>query len=78
MPRYFFHCRGTQDFSDEVGTELPDRRAAQLQAISQAGEILKNYPFGFSAHPTWRLFVLDEMGSAVFIVGFNAVVLAGE
>ena len=75
MPRYFFHCRGAENFTDEVGSELPDSRAAQLAAIRQAGEILRGHAGSFDDHPLWRLFVVDENGSAVFVLGFNAVVL---
>ena len=75
MPRYFFHCRGARDFTDEVGTELPDARAAQLRAIELSQSILVDHPGDFTNHPLWRLFVVDHLGRPVFVLGFNAVVL---
>ena len=66
MPRYFFHCEGTESFTDRVGNELPDEMAAREQAIINAAEILKHHAPKFTSAPRWRFFVLDEQGRTVF------------
>lgn len=77
MPRYFFSCEGAETFRDEEGTELPDLRSAQLQAIQQCGQILQDHAEGFAASPYWRVFVTDEDGRILFQLKFTAS-LSGE
>lgn len=72
MPRYFFSCEGAQTFTDLDGTELADRRAAELEAIRNAGEILSDHAEAFANNPWWRLTVTDEAGQAVFVLHFTA------
>jgi hypothetical protein len=77
MPRYFFHCEGAENFRDEDGTELPDLRDAQLQAIQQSGQILQDHAEGFAATPWWRVFITDAEGQTLFELKITAS-LSGE
>ena len=72
MPRYFFNCEGAENFRDEDGTELPDLRSAQVQAIQQSGQILQDHAEGFADRPWWRVFVADENGETLFELKFTA------
>jgi hypothetical protein len=71
MPRYFFSCEGAQTFEDLEGTELDDVHSARLQAIENAGEILRDHAESFHACPHWRMTVSDETGSPLFILYFK-------
>jgi hypothetical protein len=44
MKRYFFNLSDGGWEPDDIGSELPDDRAAQQEAIRFAGEILKGEP----------------------------------
>ena len=71
MPRYFFSCDGAQVFTDQDGTELPDLHAARVQAVQNAGEILKDHAESFSDYPRWRMAVSDETGRVLFRLNFS-------
>ena len=42
MPRYFFHLHDGVDLPDHEGTVLPGAREAKIQALSTAGEIVRD------------------------------------
>jgi hypothetical protein len=42
MPRYYFHIEDDCTYIDRVGVELPDLEAARDEAVSAAGQILRN------------------------------------
>ena len=66
MPRYFFHCEGAQNFFDDEGTEVADISAARVQAVMNAGEILRDHAEKFADSRHWRVFVTDAAGGTVF------------
>jgi hypothetical protein len=72
MPRYYFNCEGAQNFTDQDGTELESFEEARFQAITNAGEILRDHADRFAEAPRWRLFVVDETGRTVFVIHFSA------
>lgn len=72
MPRYFFSCEGAQTFTDQQGTELADLRCAWIQAIENAGQVLKDHAQSFLNNPQWRMRVTDERGGVLFTLHFNA------
>jgi hypothetical protein len=72
MPRYFFSCEGAQTFTDERGTELPDARCAWVQAIQNAGEVMRDHALDFAKNPRWRVTVADEAGEVLFTLHFSA------
>jgi hypothetical protein len=71
MPRYFFSCDGALDFDDADGTELPDLSSARIQAIENAGEILRDGAECFAECPRWRMTVTDEQGQVMFRLHFS-------
>jgi hypothetical protein len=42
MPRFFFNVRGGRDFPDAEGVEFADASAACGEAVTLAGEILRD------------------------------------
>ena len=42
MPRYYFHIEDDRIEIDHIGVELPDLNAAREEAVSAAGQILRN------------------------------------
>ena len=71
MTRFFFNCEGAQNFTDTDGTELDSIRDVRLQAIQNAGEILRDHAGSFAESPRWRLFVTVEGGQTVFVINFS-------
>jgi hypothetical protein len=74
MPLYFFHCEGAQNFIDDRGTELPDLRAARIEAVQNAGEILKDHADRFAEALSWRVYVTDDVGATVFALKLSVEV----
>lgn len=71
MPRYFFHLEDHVFTHDEEGTELPDLRAARLQAAELVGEILKHEASRFWDMGDWRLVVTDDQQNILFRIDFR-------
>jgi hypothetical protein len=72
MPRFYFSCEGALSFQDKVGTDLPDLKAAQNQAIEQAGEILRESADRFRPANEWRMTVSNDAGRSVYLLNFAA------
>jgi hypothetical protein len=76
MPRFYFHVEDDRTTHDQEGTVLPDIEAARREAITVAGEMLRNG----SGHVVWegrpwRLWVTDRPGSGgkpLFTLRFSA------
>ena len=76
MPRYFFNVHDgqpplAQDPPDRDGTLLPDLEAARSQAVTLAGEMLKDLDGRFWSGTDWRLRVTDEQGATVCTLRFS-------
>ena len=71
MPTYFFHLRDGEDFPDDVGTELPALRDAQIGAVRLASKLLVDDD-AFWGGEAWSIRVTDEKGDTVFNVSFTA------
>lgn len=71
MPRYFFHVHDGVDLRDEDGTELSDIRAARVEAVRFAGEVIANDADRRSLGEDWRLEVTDEAGLILFRLDFT-------
>ena len=69
MPRFFFNIDA--EWPDSVGTDLPDRKAARVEAIRAAGEMLKDLD-GELAGEEWAMTVSDEQGRVVLEIRFSA------
>lgn len=72
MPRFFFSCEGAQTFTDQQGTELSDLRSAWIQAIENAGQVLKDHAACFVNDAEWRMKVTNEQGDVLFTLHFSA------
>ena len=72
MPRYFFHVHDGSSDKDKEGTELPDTYAAQEEAISLSGELLREFGGKFWDGMVWSLDVTDEAGRILFTLRFSA------
>jgi len=71
-PRYFFNVSDGADLPDVEGIVLQDRAAARTQAITTAGEMLKERGCTFWHGTEWRMTVLDEAGTTVCLLRFTA------
>jgi hypothetical protein len=74
MPRYYFHIDDDRTHIDHVGVELLDLKAARDEAVSAAGQILRNGAAKdlWSGKP-WRMWVTQspfEMKSRFSSFGF--------
>jgi hypothetical protein len=72
MPRYFFNVHDGKDLPDDSGTELADRKEAHRQAITTAGEMLREIEREFLAGDVWEMHVTDEAGKTVCRLRFSA------
>ena len=72
MPRYFFHVADGADFPDREGTILGDVATARSEAITTAGELLKDRGSTFWGSGEWRMTVVDEAGDTVCRLRFAA------
>ena len=76
MPLFYFHVEDDRTVLDQQGTELPDIEAARREAITTAGEMLRN---GSGAviwsGKAWRMWVTsDPAGTSkpLFTLRFSA------
>jgi hypothetical protein len=72
MPRFHFHVQDGRDVPDPEGTELPDAEAARREAISAAGEMLRDLDGKLPIGAEWRMHVTDEAGHPVPTLRFSA------
>jgi hypothetical protein len=55
MPRYFFNVQGTRQTIDELGEELPDDKAAWVEATIIAGELFRDIDGKSQPGQEWTL-----------------------
>ena len=72
IPRYFFNIVDGHDLPDNVGTELPDLTSVREQALTTAGELLRDADEHFWAGGDWRMHVVDQSGREVLTLHFSA------
>ena len=70
MPRYHFNVYDGTYAIDDNGTELPDREAAQREAVRLAAELLAERPEDFWGAGEWRVEVTNSSGVSLFTVHF--------
>jgi hypothetical protein len=76
MPRFYFHVEDDRRVLDQVGTDLPDIEAARQEAITAAGEMLRNGSgqVVWGGKP-WRMWVTDQPDAGskpLFTLRFSA------
>jgi hypothetical protein len=72
MPRYYFNVRHKTVHEDEEGMELPDYKAAWVEATTACGEMMRDLDGRLEIGPEWRMEVLDERHRLLFIIRFSA------
>jgi hypothetical protein len=72
MPLYYFHIRDGTDIIDDEGSELAGPDQARQQAITTAGELLRDKGKGFWGGEEWTMKVVDEAGDTVCSLKFTA------
>jgi hypothetical protein len=72
VPRYFFHVHDGEDLLDREGLELPGSAEAREQAITTAGEMIRQSGVVLSDGSVWIMRVVDENGREVFTLRFSA------
>lgn len=72
MPRYHFNVHDGFDLPDPEGSDLPDLRAARIEAVRYAGSLLHDHAVTFWDHDDWRMEVTDEAGLILFSLIFVA------
>lgn len=71
MPRYFFHIVDGSFLIDGEGTVLTGVAEAHSQAITMAGEILRDRRGNFSAGEDWQMHVIDDNKHTLFKLKFS-------
>jgi hypothetical protein len=71
MPRFFFNVRGAKGFPDAEGVEFADASAACGEAVTLAGEILRDVNGKMSEGGDWQLDVTDAAGKRVGSLSFS-------
>lgn len=79
MPRYFFHIDNGSQAPDPEGTEMSGVDEARAEAISLAGEVLRELDGAFWHQGSpWTMHVTDERNRLLFSLHFGAKVPTGE
>jgi hypothetical protein len=71
MPRFFFNARDGKGFRDAEGVEFADASAACGEAVTLAGEILRDVNGKMSEGGDWQLDVTDAAGNRVGSLRFS-------
>jgi hypothetical protein len=72
--RYFFRTENGRCYPDDEGTELPDIRAACLEASKVFGDFLKEKPADVWENDNLTVTVSDEAGLTLFILNLSVTV----
>jgi hypothetical protein len=73
MPRFHFNVYDGKSIIDEEGTALPNWQAARIEAISLAGNILRDEAHRIALGEDWRIEVTDHTGLILFQMTFQVV-----
>lgn len=66
MPRFFFHTKDGRLIQDEVGTELPDVKAAQREAIKILCQLLPTLDDAALFEGGYNVTVTSQAGLTLF------------
>ena len=78
MPRYFFSVREGRDIPDEEGLVLEGPEEARAQAVTAAGEALRDLDGRFWQTAEWQMRVTDEEGVTLCTLRFSGTVGGGQ
>ena len=70
--RYFFQIRDGSNLPDHEGIELPHQSAVRAEAIRLAGGTFADHARDTWDGTEWRLRVVDESGTVVFLARYSA------
>ncbi|MBA4094575.1 MAG: hypothetical protein C0489_10870 [Candidatus Accumulibacter sp.] len=68
MSLYYFNFTDGRAIDDTVGTELPDVRAAKVEAINLLSAMLRRNGENFWRHDEWRIEVQDAQHLTMFCI----------
>jgi hypothetical protein len=72
MTRFFFNVHDGVEIIDEEGMELPGPDDARAQALTTAGEMLRDKGREFWTGSKWTMQVKDDSGHTVCVLEFSA------
>jgi hypothetical protein len=74
MPLYFFDVDDGSEHSPDIeGVDLPNLRAAQVEATALAGEMLRDRQHEFWDVRSWTMTVTDEQGATLLVISVDGV-----
>ncbi|MCE4222301.1 hypothetical protein HCU64_00925 [Methylobacterium sp. C25] len=73
MARYFFNVYDGYTARDAEGTELPDLKSAQMEAIRRSGEYIERESTRLKLGEDWTMEVTDRDGLILFRLAFSVV-----
>jgi hypothetical protein len=71
VPRFFFHVHDSEDVLDEDGLELPNRAAAELEALRGARSLACEQVCRGELHLDHRIDVVGDGGALLFSITFG-------
>ncbi|MDG2520643.1 hypothetical protein P7B02_03735 [Caulobacter segnis] len=66
MKTYYFHTEDGRPHNDEFGVDLPDRAAAQQEAVRMMADLMKDRPGNVLENGHWQVVVGDETRRQLF------------
>jgi|tagenome__1003787_1003787.scaffolds.fasta_scaffold19360234_2 hypothetical protein len=77
MPQFFFHVDDSPLLPDTEGLDLPDARAARVQALMFSGEMLRETtPEAVEHDAPLRISVTDDQGQVILCLEIRDVARA--
>ncbi|MCJ2008009.1 DUF6894 family protein [Methylobacterium sp. J-092] len=73
MPRYYFNVHDDGNSLNDDGIEFADKRAAGIEALRYAGELIKAKAEQLLGGNPWYMEVTDERGLLVFRLNFRLI-----
>ena len=70
MPLYHFHIMDGFQQEDEEGSELPTIQSARKEALTLAGELLRERANMPDAPTSWQMRVTDDKDLTLFVLEF--------
>jgi hypothetical protein len=71
VPRYHFNVYDGVNIIDDIGTELPNPQAAQIEAVAYAGALLRDSAKLMRLGSDWHMEVTDDRNSVLFRLDFH-------